>query len=76
MLKDFDKLLKYDVSGKMSKESYVRYHYPEHYLDILNFCKENELDDLPFKEKIIGFLFVQSVKEMVVKITPNTKIQL
>ena len=52
MLGDFDKLLKDDVSGKMSKESYVRYHYPEHYLDILNFCKENELDGLPFKEKV------------------------
>ena len=52
MLEDLGNLLKNDSSGKMSKESYVKYHYPDHYLAILNFCKENGLNDLPFKEKV------------------------
>jgi hypothetical protein len=31
MLEDLGNLLKNDVSGKISKESYVKYHYPDHF---------------------------------------------
>jgi len=41
-----------DPSGKMYKEAYVSKNHINEYSYIINFCIENSLDTLPFKQKV------------------------
>jgi hypothetical protein len=41
-----------DPSGKLGKEPYVLKNYPEEYNFIISFCVENNLEELPFKQKV------------------------
>lgn len=41
-----------DPSGKFGKESYVFKNYPEEYNFIISFCVENDLEEIPFKQKV------------------------
>mgnify|MGYP003634273961 CR=1 FL=1 len=39
-------------SGKMFLEKYILKHYPKDHELILNYCTSNNLNDIPFKEKV------------------------
>jgi len=58
-----------DPSGKFSKENYVSKHYPEEYQQIINYCNDNNLDDLPFKQKLYHALY--DIKSIVICEHPN-----
>jgi hypothetical protein len=49
-----------DPAGKFSKENYVLKNHPEEYSLIIDYCIKNDLNDLPFKEKV--FLCINSIK--------------
>ncbi len=53
MLKDI--LFNDDSSGRLSKENFIIKNYPDLYNEIIKFCIDNNLDDLPFKQKVYHY---------------------
>jgi hypothetical protein len=41
-----------DPSGRFSKESFLIKNYPDEHEFITQFCKSNNLENIPFKEKV------------------------
>jgi hypothetical protein len=66
---NLDIFKKEDPSGKMSKESYILKNHREEYDYIVNYCEENEIFDIPFKEKI--YLCLNSLKKRPLCKNPN-----
>jgi hypothetical protein len=58
-----------DPSGRLSKESFISNNYPEEYSYIIDFCSKNDLNDLPFKEKV--YLSVNKINRLPVCKNPN-----
>jgi len=46
-----------DPSGKLSKESYLKLNHNELYLEIINYSKLNEIETIPFKEKVYCYKY-------------------
>lgn len=53
----FDILFENDPSGKMSKEKYLKEHYPQLHYNIIEYCKLNNLNDIAFSEKVYHFKY-------------------
>jgi hypothetical protein len=58
-----------DSSGKLSKESYLIKNHIEEYNYIIQFCLENNINDIPFKEKV--YLAINETKEVPICKNPN-----
>jgi hypothetical protein len=58
-----------DPSGKLGKESYVLKNYPDEYNFIISFCLSNNLEDLPFKQKV--YHVINNIKEKICCKNPN-----
>ena len=58
-----------DKSGKFSKDKYVSKYYPEEFNYIIEYCDENGLSDVPFKEKV--YLTINNYKELPICKNPN-----
>ena len=53
---DIEDILKLnDRSGKIFKEAYIKKHYKSIYLRIINYCHQNNLINLPFKQKMYHY---------------------
>jgi hypothetical protein len=59
---DLEIFKKSDPSGSMCKEKSLLKTYPKEYEYIIDYCINNELGDLPFKEKV--FISVNNLKEV------------
>jgi hypothetical protein len=58
-----------DPSGKFGKESYVFKNHPEEYNFIISFCVENNLEDLPFKQKV--YHVINNFRNKIICKNPN-----
>lgn len=58
-----------DPSGKMSRESYLLKKYKEEYDYIIEYSTLNNLDDIPFKEKV--YLCINDIKSVPICKNPN-----
>ena len=59
---DLNIFRKRDPSGRMSKESYVFNNFEEEYKYIINYCNDNNIDSIPFKEKV--YLCINDLKNI------------
>lgn len=66
---DLDIFNKPDPSGKLSKEKYLIKNYKEEYDYIINYCNENQIYDIPFKEKV--YLCINNIKSIPTCKNPN-----
>ena len=60
-----------DPSGKLCKESFLQKTYKDEYDYIINYCYINNLNDLPFKEKV--FLSINNLNSKPICKNPNCK---
>jgi len=58
-----------DVSGRMSKESFLLKNHPEEYNFIVNYCEANNIVDIPFKEKV--YLCLNNIQSVPICKNPN-----
>ena len=58
-----------DPSGRMSKESFLIKNYPEEYNYIIQFCLENNINHITFKEKV--YLAINQIKELPICKNPD-----
>lgn len=58
-----------DPSGRMSRGQYVKDHYLELYNDIIAYCTENNLLELPFRQQV--YHYRHDIKDIVLCKNPN-----
>ena len=58
-----------DPSGRLSKESFISNNYSEEYNYIIDYCSKNNLNEIPFKEKV--YLCINKIDRMPICKNPN-----
>lgn len=66
---DLEIFKKNDPSGSMYKEKFLLKSYPEEYNYIIDYCSNNQLHDLPFKEKV--FISINNLNDVPKCKNPN-----